>query len=42
MNLMEIGHKGVDCKQLVQETDQWRAFVNIVMNLRVPNRPEIP
>jgi len=30
---MEIGCKGV---HWIQDRDQWRALVNMVMNLRVP------
>jgi hypothetical protein len=33
MDLREIGWYGID---LAQDTDQWRALVNMVMNLRVP------
>jgi hypothetical protein len=36
MNLKEIGWDGMDCIDLAQDTDQWRALVNAVMNLRVP------
>jgi hypothetical protein len=34
--LREIGWDGVDCIDLAQDTVQWRALVNAVMNLRVP------
>jgi hypothetical protein len=34
--LREIGIDGVNWIQLVQDRVQWRAFVNTVMNLRVP------
>jgi hypothetical protein len=27
---------GVDCIDLAHDADQWRALVNIVMNLQVP------
>jgi hypothetical protein len=36
MDLREIGWGGMDWIVLVQEGDQWRALVNTVMNLRVP------
>jgi hypothetical protein len=32
----EIGWGGVDWINLAQDTDQWRALVSTVMNLRVP------
>jgi hypothetical protein len=32
----EIGGGGMDCIDLAQNRDQWRALVNTVMNLRVP------
>jgi hypothetical protein len=32
----EIGWDGRDWIELAQDTDQWRALVNTVMNLRVP------
>jgi hypothetical protein len=32
----EIGWDGVDWIDLAQDSDQWRAPVNTVMNLRVP------
>jgi hypothetical protein len=35
MDLREIGWIGVDWIQLAQDRNRWRAFVNIVMNLRV-------
>jgi hypothetical protein len=35
MNLREIGIDGANWFRLAQVTVQWRAFVNIVMNLRV-------
>jgi hypothetical protein len=35
MDLREIGWDGVDWIELAQNRDQWRAFVNTVMNLRV-------
>jgi hypothetical protein len=36
MDLREMGWDGVDWINLAQDMDQWRAFVNTVMNLRVP------
>jgi hypothetical protein len=36
MDLREIGWDGVDRIDLAQDRDQWRAFVNTVMNLWVP------
>jgi hypothetical protein len=36
MDLREIGIDGVNWILLAQDRVQWRAFVNTVMNLRVP------
>jgi hypothetical protein len=36
MNLREIGINGVNRIRLTQDRVQWWAFVNMVMNLRVP------
>jgi hypothetical protein len=36
MDLGEIGWDGVDWVYLAQDRDQWRALVNMIMNLQVP------
>jgi hypothetical protein len=36
IDLREIGWDGMDWIDLAQDTDQWRALLNAVMNLRVP------
>jgi hypothetical protein len=36
IDLREIGNDGANWIQLAQQRVQWRAFVNTVMNLRVP------
>jgi hypothetical protein len=36
MDLREIGWDSMDCIDLAQDRDQWRALLNTVMNLRVP------
>jgi hypothetical protein len=35
INFREIGWDGMDWIDLAQDRDQWRALVNVVMNLRV-------
>jgi hypothetical protein len=34
MDVREIGWEGVDWIRLTQDRDQWRALVNMVLNLR--------
>jgi hypothetical protein len=36
MGLREIGWGGMDWIGMAEDRDQWRAFVNTVMNLQVP------
>jgi hypothetical protein len=36
MDLREIGWGGMEWIDLAYDTDQWRAFVNTVIKLRVP------
>jgi hypothetical protein len=35
MDLQEVGGWSMELIELVQDTDRWRALVNVVMNLRV-------
>jgi hypothetical protein len=36
IHLTEIGWDGMDCIDLAQNREQWRALVNKVINLRFP------
>jgi hypothetical protein len=36
MDLREIGWDDMDWIELIQGRDQWKALVNMVMDLRVP------
>jgi hypothetical protein len=36
MDLREVGWGGMDWIDVAQDRDQWRAFVNTVMNLQIP------
>jgi hypothetical protein len=36
IDFREMGWDGMDCTDLAQDRDQWRALVNTLMNLQVP------
>jgi len=36
MDLQEVGWRGIDWIDLVQDRERWWALVNVIVNLRVP------
>ena len=40
IDYIEVGYEGATSVYVLQNKDQWRAFVNTVMNLQVQQREE--
>jgi len=40
MDLQKVGLEGMDWIDLARDRERWRALVNAVMNLRVPQNEE--